>query len=307
MHNIKLIMILLVGITIIFAILGSFKMLPTEVKVEGFDDSTLGCSGEVIPACYENVLNVADYKNDPSLDYILKTEVVVPTCPACPAYLDKRMDSLKNKQTDANNELINDSQGWSDSNWGNRGSDYKTESSQDGKAGQDGQNGLAGESGQYGQNGQNGLAGQDGQNGLAGEAGQDGLAGESGQNGLAGEAGQDGQNGLAGEAGQNGQNGIDGVNGKDVKPTPAYLESSPIPVSTPSSLLAADQLITNITPNTSTLPLNQSASEKIDTPPCPACERCPEPAFECKKVPNYRSPSIDNYMPIPVLNSFSKF
>ena len=54
--------------------------------------------------------------------------------------------------------------------------------------------------------------------------------------------------------------------------------------------------------------LNQQAQQNKETcPPCPACERCPEPAFECKKVPNYRSPSIDNYMPVPVLNDFSKF
>ena len=54
--------------------------------------------------------------------------------------------------------------------------------------------------------------------------------------------------------------------------------------------------------------LNQQANQNKETcPPCPACERCPEPAFECKKVPNYRSPSIDNYMPVPVLNDFSKF
>ena len=46
---------------------------------------------------------------------------------------------------------------------------------------------------------------------------------------------------------------------------------------------------------------------KESCPPCPACERCPEPAFECKKVPNYRSQSMDNYMPLPVLNDFSRF
>ena len=41
-------------------------------------------------------------------------------------------------------------------------------------------------------------------------------------------------------------------------------------------------------------------------PPCPPCARCPEPAFECKKVPNYNS-SDDNVLPRPVLNSFSQF
>ena len=41
--------------------------------------------------------------------------------------------------------------------------------------------------------------------------------------------------------------------------------------------------------------------------PCPACERCPEPAFDCKKVPNYRSSAVDQYLPVPVLNDFSSF
>ena len=39
---------------------------------------------------------------------------------------------------------------------------------------------------------------------------------------------------------------------------------------------------------------------------CPACARCPEPNFECKKVPNYNA--INNsYLPTPILNSFSGF
>jgi hypothetical protein len=41
-------------------------------------------------------------------------------------------------------------------------------------------------------------------------------------------------------------------------------------------------------------------------PPCPPCARCPEPSFECKKVPNY-SGGNDNVLPRPVLNSFSQF
>ena len=40
-------------------------------------------------------------------------------------------------------------------------------------------------------------------------------------------------------------------------------------------------------------------------PPCPPCGRCPEPAFECKKVPNYKS-NNDQYLPRPVLNDFSQ-
>jgi hypothetical protein len=52
-----------------------------------------------------------------------------------------------------------------------------------------------------------------------------------------------------------------------------------------------------------------SASENVSSqcPPCPACERCPEPAFACEKVINYKSPSSKQYLPLPVLNDFSSF
>ena len=41
-------------------------------------------------------------------------------------------------------------------------------------------------------------------------------------------------------------------------------------------------------------------------PPCPPCARCPEPAFDCKKVPNYNSNNND-FLPRPVLADFSQF
>lgn len=64
--------------------------------------------------------------------------------------------------------------------------------------------------------------------------------------------------------------------------------------------------------------------------PCPPCGRCPEPSFECKKVPNYNAPSnqflpgfygnasisgsaspiggsASSSQPMPVLNSFADF
>jgi len=41
-------------------------------------------------------------------------------------------------------------------------------------------------------------------------------------------------------------------------------------------------------------------------PPCPPCARCPEPAFDCKKVPNYSS-NNDRYLPKPMLTDFSTF
>lgn len=53
----------------------------------------------------------------------------------------------------------------------------------------------------------------------------------------------------------------------------------------------------------------ESLSENVSDrcPPCPACERCPEPAFTCEKVINYKSPSAKQYLPMPVLNDFSTF
>ena len=42
-------------------------------------------------------------------------------------------------------------------------------------------------------------------------------------------------------------------------------------------------------------------------PPCPACARCPEPSFECKKVPNYNATSNNEFLPVPVLSDFSSF
>jgi hypothetical protein len=44
-----------------------------------------------------------------------------------------------------------------------------------------------------------------------------------------------------------------------------------------------------------------------ETPPCPPCARCPEPSFECKKVPNYKSANANDYLPRPVLSDFSSF
>jgi putative hemolysin len=51
------------------------------------------------------------------------------------------------------------------------------------------------------------------------------------------------------------------------------------------------------------------SSDDSDTskcPPCPPCARCPEPAFDCKKVPNYNAFN-PSYMPMPVVSDFSSF
>lgn len=46
--------------------------------------------------------------------------------------------------------------------------------------------------------------------------------------------------------------------------------------------------------------------DETKCPPCPACERCPEPSFSCEKVPNYNAFNPKT-MPLPVLSDFSSF
>jgi hypothetical protein len=50
-----------------------------------------------------------------------------------------------------------------------------------------------------------------------------------------------------------------------------------------------------------------TCSSPAPVPPCPACERCPEPAFDCKRVPKYNSAAVNQYLPRPVLADFSQF
>ena len=46
--------------------------------------------------------------------------------------------------------------------------------------------------------------------------------------------------------------------------------------------------------------------QKAQTP-CPPCGRCPEPSFDCKKVPNYATANKNNVVPRAVLGDFSSF
>jgi len=54
-------------------------------------------------------------------------------------------------------------------------------------------------------------------------------------------------------------------------------------------------------------PTSSACPRTEKPPPCPACARCPEPSFECKKVPNYNAANSSSYLPIPVLSNFSSF
>jgi len=93
----------------------------------------------------------------------------------------------------------------------------------------------------------------------------------------------------------------------------------------PNSTGATDSLVTDenrdlymlksstIPPVCTNSPYNNQINKSQNTDgtgkpcqPCPPCGRCPEPAFECKKVPNYNS-SNNSALPRPLLNDFSEF
>ena len=46
--------------------------------------------------------------------------------------------------------------------------------------------------------------------------------------------------------------------------------------------------------------VSSGSSKKKECPPCPRPKRCPEPAFTCKKVPNYTASAVDNILPSPM-------
>ena len=53
-------------------------------------------------------------------------------------------------------------------------------------------------------------------------------------------------------------------------------------------------------------PKNTNTPTCPEPQPCPPCGRCPEPSFDCRKVPNYASTNSE-YLPVPILNDFSQF
>ena len=88
---------------------------------------------------------------------------------------------------------------------------------------------------------------------------------------------------------------------------PQGVTKSQIPAGQEDLYILKSQVVPPVCPKCPD-PIVQSSDEADLTkcPPCPPCARCPEPAFDCKKVPNY-SAFNQNYMPVPVLTDFSGF
>ena len=81
---------------------------------------------------------------------------------------------------------------------------------------------------------------------------------------------------------------------------------SRIPPGQENLYILKSEIVPPICPACPTVNCNNSSNSEKKCQPCPPCARCPEPSFECKKVPNYNS--INNsYLPMPVLSDFSNF
>jgi len=92
---------------------------------------------------------------------------------------------------------------------------------------------------------------------------------------------------------------------------PKGIPASQIPPGQQDLYILKSEVVPPVCPACPAQPCTGSGSgsgslSKEKCPPCPACARCPEPSFECKKVPNYNAISND-YLPVPVVNSFSTF
>ena len=74
-----------------------------------------------------------------------------------------------------------------------------------------------------------------------------------------------------------------------------------------SAYSVTSSLVVEVPPVCPKCPDSRTCPREKPCPPCAPCARCPEPAFECKKVPNYRAASVSNVLPLPRLNSFSAF
>jgi hypothetical protein len=105
-----------------------------------------------------------------------------------------------------------------------------------------------------------------------------------------------------------------GPNGNTVAGTTSnnYDYSSALPPGIPASQIPPGQedlyiLKSEIVPPVCPVcPVSAACPRQEKCPPCPAPQRCKEPSFECKKVPNYNAINED-YLPQPVLNDFSTF
>ena len=269
LNDIKIIIIILIGVTILFAILGSFKK--TKENMEDSPQcyseykSDVQCYADVLPsndidtehASYNE--SKSDIYNEGKDDkYILKTKIIPPKGTSCPIEISTPASKYLNAITPNSN----------------------------------GSQPIASQPSASQPNGSQPSASE--QKALTTQI-------------------QNSSNSNSSNTSSSVTN-ITNVGEKSVSNTPDA-SNTPVPSESISSTPATIPGNEAIVQNTAVLndikgsisQINQQKPKPETCPPCPACERCPEPAFDCKKVPNYRSPSIGQYLPMPILNDFSTF
>ena len=105
---------------------------------------------------------------------------------------------------------------------------------------------------------------------------------------------------------------VEGMTGSDETKTlkqtanlanPKGIPKSQIPNGEEHLYILKSQIVPPVCP---ACPTSSNCPRDKPPPPCPPCARCPEPSFDCKKVPNYQS-SNEQYLPKPILTDFSSF
>ena len=91
--------------------------------------------------------------------------------------------------------------------------------------------------------------------------------------------------------------GYDNVEGDKEK----FISSDKIPAGKEDLYILKSQIVPPVCP---ACPNVVACPSKKEMTPCPPCGRCPEPSFDCKKVPNY---TTNSDLPRPLVNDFSNF
>lgn len=98
---------------------------------------------------------------------------------------------------------------------------------------------------------------------------------------------------------------LEGMTTEDMTlvPQPSGIPQDQIPPGEEDLYILKSQVVPPVCPACpSACPVGKKSADEC--PACPPCARCPEPAYDCKLVPNYESAANT---PIPMLNDFSAF
>lgn len=323
--KIKILGIILIFVTITFTLLGTYNLYEFKEGHTNYDVSGGKHSNSDVPKCSNSLEEDEDEINQ---NWFIKSSLVPPVCTSCPYYNSNTLTSNNNVPSSSNSSN-NPSSNTNPSNntqsvtgsiiAGNKGDDNSVNNNIEQSTTSDYYNKTMNVNMEKTQN--DNSVRQDNSNkqniNMDNSVNQDLSQSESADskfNNLFG------NNSIMFGSFGGGGSGSNTSNSTNPSSNNRNNDSGLLPVSTPASAgntnllpyqesnnIEGTTLINNL--RTTITKLNQQIKEnsKGECPPCPACERCPEPSFECKKVPNYRSPQIDNYMPVPILNDFSRF